>query len=330
MFGNVGRNKIELDQEDRVAAYDLFWDFNRRIEDEPVYNRIDDKNEYLCPRTEFMSDPKEIKDFTVIALKSPASDFAKYQPPIAELNPDYIQTSIAVKKRDFLETFAQTWAQGRYGKHNKKNGYKLFGWFFVGHLFPTEAITEDGYPAWLPLKDVLDIPNIKDFSNFGPGEVEAFRVRFYKEGEIYENKRRQKIEELAQEVIHWAVKVAEGRVCWKPENIWCAESLPYIRPHLFKEFEAENTVTAAIDEAWTVLRSYIGRSQPNTGLGVWPRAVPPHEAYYDSNGESEGLRKRKREIEEERAQLKPVRREETKSDPDLFDNEPPTKANKAD
>ena len=47
-----------------------------------------------------------IKDFTTIALKSPAANFDKYQPQLAELNPGYIEMSITVKKQDFVETYS--------------------------------------------------------------------------------------------------------------------------------------------------------------------------------------------------------------------------------
>ena len=167
LFENVGHTTSHLDQEDCINTYNTLRDFLRRAENKDAVTLLDIKDAYLYVRNAPMPSQLAIKDFTAIALKSPATNFTGYQPRLAKLDPNYIETSIIINKQDFVKTYTHTWAQG-ICQHTKKNKYRLFGWFFTGHIFPTKATTKSGYPAWLPLKYALDIPNIQDLAEFDP------------------------------------------------------------------------------------------------------------------------------------------------------------------
>ena len=56
-----------------------------------------------------------------------------------------------------------------------------------------EATTKSGYPAWITLKDALNVPNIQDLAELDPIQLEAFRNRFQKEGEEFETERAKRL-----------------------------------------------------------------------------------------------------------------------------------------
>ena len=110
------------------------------------------------------------------------------------------------------------WAQGG-GLHSRRNKYGLFGWYFTGHLFPTKAITNSGYPAWITLKAALDVPNIEDLLQVDGIQLDAFATNFTKDGLVFEEKPRETINKLSQKIVIWAQGVAEYHINIRPENI---------------------------------------------------------------------------------------------------------------
>ena len=127
LFEIVGPNTNNLDQEDHIDMYNTLRDFLRRAENEDAVTLLGIKDTYLYIRNTPMPNQLAIKDFTAIALKSPATNFNRYEPQLTKLNPNYIEMSITVKKRDFVKTYAQLWVQGNIGWHSRKNKYRLFG-----------------------------------------------------------------------------------------------------------------------------------------------------------------------------------------------------------
>ena len=105
-FELVGRNKNNLDQDDRIDRYNLLREFFRRTENEDVATFLDTEDVHSNVKNAPMPSQLAIKNFTTIALKSPATNFDKYQPQLAELNLGYIKVIITVKKRDFVDTYA--------------------------------------------------------------------------------------------------------------------------------------------------------------------------------------------------------------------------------
>ncbi len=80
LFENVGHNTSNLDQEDCVDTYDPLRDFLRRAENEDAVTLLDIKDAYSYVRNAPMPSQLVIKDFTAIALKSPATNFTRHQP----------------------------------------------------------------------------------------------------------------------------------------------------------------------------------------------------------------------------------------------------------
>ena len=97
------------------------------MENKPAFIQQYFKDAYLCEKEESTTSCQmNVKDFNTIALKSPACDFARYQPTTVVLDPEYANMCINVKKNNFVKTFVHTWAQG-----TKKNKKGIFGWFLL-------------------------------------------------------------------------------------------------------------------------------------------------------------------------------------------------------
>ncbi len=272
LFDSVGCNTKKLDQEDCKDTSDWFHQYCERIESKPAFTLLDIKDTYLYK--ESMS----TKHFITIALKSPANDFTGYKPPLATLNPEYLDTSVNVKKSNFVRTFANTWAKGN-GIHTRHNQYDLFWWYFTGHLFLVESITGRGYPAWLPLKHALDVPHIKDLLNADSIHQETFRMHFIREGLIFEEEHRETIHTLTQEIILWVQSTAETYNKVKPQKVWLSESLPSICLNLLKEYNIECTAEDDVEKAYKFLLSFagkIGPSSPTQAIGPSKSSHPKH------------------------------------------------------
>ncbi len=204
-----------------------------------------------------------------------------------------------------------------------------FGWYFTGHLFPTKVITKSGYPAWISLKAALEVPHIEDLLQADGIQLNAFRTHFTKEGLAFEEERREMINKLAQEIVIWAQGVSEFYLNWKPESTWTAESLPLICIDLFKEFGVNRSAAAEVKDTYKYLLSFAGEDRTlKRFLSHWPHQVSVNEIFFDSDGESDGCKKRKREIKESKALMAVTSRDEPEEDPDLFgddDDEPTSK-----
>ncbi len=220
------------------------------------------------------------------------------------------------------------WAK-RNGLHMRHNQYGIFGWYFTGHLFPIEAITECGYPAWISLKHALDVPHIEDLSNADSIRQETLRTHFIKEGLVFKEEHRERIHKLTQKIIFWAQSVAKQHIGIKPEKIWLSERLPPIHIDLLKEFGTQHSAEADVEEAYKFLLSFAGKGRTLKPYpSHWPQHILAAEAYFNSNGKSIGFKKRKRDIQESRAQLAVASGKVPKEDPDLFgDNQDDEPAN---
>ena len=108
-----------------------------------------------------------------------------------------------------------------------------------------------------------------------------------------------------------------------------AESLPYICIELLKEFEADCPVSVSIKEAYKLLTSLSRKPLKATHVpSCCTRATKAHKAYYNSDQESPGSKKKKREFKEARARQSFASRDEQEEDPDLFGDKPASKARK--
>ncbi len=130
-------------------------------------------------------------------------------------------------------------------------------------------------------------------------------------------------------MIIWTKGVVEAHMKWKPENIWTSERLPFICIELLKEFEADHPISVAVEEAYKLLTSYSGnplRAKPFPSR--WPYDTKAHKAYYNSDGESPGSKKKKRKFKEARARHSSALRDKPEEDPDLFGDKAASKAHK--